>query len=81
MTQSIIVYRNPLEQMLWEGALPMFVPILSGALTFLVLVYIGTFVIDRSGLSPFSNRYNTAATTMLILAGAIASGVVAFLLH
>lgn len=81
MNNSIIVYRNPLEQMLWEGVLFMFVPILSGAITFFVLMYLGVFVLDRIGVTAYSRQFATSSKILLVVSGAIASGVVAFLLH
>lgn len=41
-TQSIIVYRNPVEQMFWEGgfAFPLFAGLAAGFLTFVLLIKI-----------------------------------------
>ncbi len=46
-TQSIIVYRNPLEQAFWEGGLGMenIIPIVAGAIVFIaVFLFIGNLI-------------------------------------
>jgi len=54
MTQSIIVYRNPLEAALWEGG--MVFPIISGCfvgfITFLILLKFAEFCAPRRGGIP-----------------------------
>ena len=81
MTQSIIVYRNPLEQTLWEGALPMLVPVFGGIITFFILMYIGIVLIERRGISPFSHKHAVLGKVLLSVASLGAFGVLYLLLH
>lgn len=72
-TQSIIVYRNPLEQAFWESGV--FGPICIGGLVFLLAV-VGLhkfldFISPRMKISRFGNVYrNLSNLFMLISAGA-----------
>jgi hypothetical protein len=57
-TQSIIVYRNPLEQMFWEGgALPLFVFLLSSLVFILVTMKIVEVVFRHFKWSRWGNKY------------------------
>ena len=69
-TQSIIVYRNPLEQMFWEGGGSAYVwPVLVGVFAFfLVFGCIQSFIIDR--LFPWSRRRVITSIALLVSAAA-----------
>lgn len=69
-TQSIIVYRNPLEQMFWEGAMAGNLwPVIVGIFVFfLVFGCLQAYVVDR--FVPFFKRGRY--TNLALLAGAVA---------
>jgi hypothetical protein len=52
MSDSIIVYRNPLEKALWEGDYATtIVPIIFGLIVFGVVAWVGVTIVDRLRLS------------------------------
>lgn len=75
-TQSIIVYRNPLEAALWEGG---YVPvILFGIVVFFAVFFtvltIGKAIWRRDKAKPWGNhgRRDVAITNCALIAGAMA---------
>ena len=68
--QSIIVYRNPLEAMLWEGLMSgAFFPVIVGVVVFFVVFLIINRVL--AGRSSYGDRAKYASYVSLAL-GAIA---------
>ncbi len=74
MTQSIIVYRNPVEQAFWESNL--LIPLGGGLLAFVIAVVALGWVVTQ--LRPYmKTRYcNWLGNAMLVVAAII--GVLAF---
>ena len=76
-TQSIIVYRNPMEQQLWEGG---YVPLLLGA----GVIFIVVFVILMQLAGMIFGKWNVEHRTWpsmvaMALAGLATAGVFHFL--
>ncbi len=73
-TLSVIVYRNPLEQAVWEGtASPAIIPILAGIIVFFACIYLTEKVINYSKFPLFSSKGEYLANAMVglsVLAGA-----------
>lgn len=72
-TQSIIVYRNPMEQAMWEGSYGgELVPIGAGLLVFLILVVaIQSYVIEKSKWGSKVRKYQN----LIMFGPAIAVGI------
>lgn len=72
-TQSIIVYRNPLEQQLWEGIMSGDAfPFMVGVAVFLITyVLFNKFIVDK--FNPYSRIASIAS--YVALAVSIAAGV------
>lgn len=68
MNNSIIIYRNPLEQMFWETALTHLSTIFAGAGIFLLVIYISFTILDNSKISIFSRKYKYISYLILFFA-------------
>lgn len=77
VTQSIIVYRSPIEAMFWEGgiALPVFSFILAFSVVFVLCINFGDFVIRKWKKERFSYRYHTIIGNTAFVLGLIAAFV------
>jgi hypothetical protein len=70
-TQSIIVYRNPLEQAMWEGLMTSVnvIPVLVGIVAFFTLVvFTDTYIVKRY----FKWRSSYASNVCLAISAVIA---------
>lgn len=71
-TQSIIVYRNPLEQMMWEGAMSgAFFPIIVGVVFFFVVF----LTIDKFIVKKYFGWRSRGTPTNMALAVSAAAGI------
>ena len=66
MTQSIIVYNNPMEQAFWESGLIR--PLLCGLFVFFVVIIVGEKILLMSKLSRFSRKYRYVINSIVALA-------------
>jgi len=74
MQDSIIVYRNPLEKALWEGAMgASMVPVAAGLLTGLAVIILGHILIDK--YLPWHKR--KVASNVCLALGGLVGGFVA----
>jgi hypothetical protein len=71
-TQSIIVYRNPYEQMMWEGIMSgTFFPIIVGVVFFFaVLLTIDKFIVKK-----YFDWHSRGTPTNIALAVSAAAGI------
>lgn len=76
-TQSIIVYRNPLEQQLWENPASLF-PIFAGIVVFFAVFLAINWLADKK-LHPFSNTRRTVANASLWIAAVLAFATIFYL--
>ena len=71
-TQSIIVYRNPLEQMMWEGAMSgAFFPIIVGVIFFFAMF----LAIDKFIVKKYFGWRSRGTVTNIALAVSAAAGI------
>jgi hypothetical protein len=81
-TQSIIVYRNPVEQAFWEGFMnsSAVIPILFGMVAFfvslIILDKITRMVFRKTKIVPWRSGYDLPANISLALAAVIGIGTV-----
>lgn len=81
-TQSIIVYRNPMEQAFWEGLMnssaimPIMFGIVAFFVSFLILNSLLVRVFRASKIRAWHNGYDRATTAALTLAAVIGFGTV-----
>ena len=72
-TQSIIVYRNPMEQQFWESG--MIVPLGAGMLTFLIVTYSLAMAMEKFAWN-WSRRHGAAGGYIAAGAGFLAAAFV-----
>lgn len=71
-TQSIIVYRNPYEQMMWEGAMSgVFFPIIVGVVFFFAMF----LTIDKFIVKKYFDWHARGTPTNIALAVSAAAGI------
>lgn len=82
MTQSIIVYRNPLEQQIWESGMvgPIFVFVVLTVAFVLILSKLGDKIAKKMGWSMFSTQFKWLGYAELVLGVFLAGFLVSFLL-
>lgn len=73
-TQSIIVYRNPIEAAFWEGgfALPVFTFILVFLISLSALIKVQEFVFRKTKVSTWGRAYNYSGYAIIAASPTIA---------
>ena len=78
--QSVIVYRNPLEAMMWESLMTSNVlwPIICGIVVFFALFLASNYLLEKSFKWRYANRY---VMVDLIICATVGVAVVAYMIH
>jgi hypothetical protein len=76
-TQSIIVYRNPLEQQFWEGNF--IIPIGGGILVFFLVMYCFMACFQMAGISEYSNAWKVITNLVLVVSACAGISVMLYL--
>jgi hypothetical protein len=77
-TQSIIVYRNPLEQQIWEGGI--IFPVIAGVVVFFIVFMTLEKLLRMSKLPMFVPAYTQLTNLALLVAAAAGLGLMGYLL-
>jgi hypothetical protein len=78
-TQSVIVYRNPLEQQFWESGV--IFPVVVGGAAFMIIVALGARLLDLLKWSHLSQKRKYAQNAILSVAAIVGIGTIGYLLQ